>query len=148
MCWEVIKVVWGSEWDALLAKDTSGKLTQLMQETVDGEYQDYASKDGAYMRKHFFGKYPETAELVKDMSDDEIFALKRGGHDPEKVYAAFHKAQENNGMPKLILPKTIKGFGMGAAAEARNIAHQVKNWIKIQYATTVIALTFLLKMSN
>jgi pyruvate dehydrogenase E1 component len=124
--WDVIKVIWGSEWDGLLAKDTSGKLLQLMQETIDGEYQDYASKDGAYMRQHFFGKYPETAALVANMSDDEIFALKRGGHDPVKVYAAFAEAQNKNGKPTLILPKTIKGYGMGAAAEARNIAHQVK----------------------
>tara|TARA_B100001094_G_scaffold333457_1_gene412836 strand:+ start:24538 stop:27207 length:2670 start_codon:yes stop_codon:yes gene_type:complete len=124
--WDVVKVIWGSEWDALLEKDTSGKLLQLMQETVDGAYQDFASKDGAYMREHFFGQYPETAALVQDMSDDEIFALKRGGHDPEKVYAAFSKAQDKNGKPTLILPKTIKGFGMGAAAEGRNIAHQVK----------------------
>lgn len=124
--WDVVKVIWGSDWDALLEKDTSGKLLQLMQETVDGEYQDYASKDGAYMREHFFGKYPETKALVADMSDDDIFALTRGGHDPEKVYAAFAKAQTKNGKPTLILPKTIKGFGMGAAAEGRNIAHNVK----------------------
>ena len=124
--WNVIKVIWGSEWDELITKDTSGKLLQLMQETVDGEYQNLASKDGAYIREHFFGKYPETAELVKHMTDDEVFKLRRGGHDPIKVYNAFAKAQERNGQPTVILAKTIKGYGMGKAAEAKNIAHQVK----------------------
>ena len=91
--WEVIKVMWGSNWDKLFAKDTSGKLTQLMMEVVDGDYLTFKSKDGAYVREHFFGRYPETAALVADMTDDEIWALRRGGHDSEKLYAAFHKAQ-------------------------------------------------------
>lgn len=124
--WNVIKVIWGSDWDELLRKDTSGKLIQLMNETVDGDYQRYVSKDGAYMREHFFGKYPETAALVKDMSDDEIFALKRGGHDPKKVFAAFQKAKDTQGKPTVMLVHTIKGYGMGETAEGKNIAHQVK----------------------
>ncbi|WED22360.1 pyruvate dehydrogenase (acetyl-transferring), homodimeric type [Vibrio sp. JC009] len=124
--WNVVKVVWGSGWDALLAKDTSGKLLQLMNETVDGDYQTYKSKDGAYIREHFFGRYPETAALVADMTDTEIFALKRGGHDSSKLYAAYKNAQETKGRPTVILAKTVKGYGMGAAAEGKNIAHQVK----------------------
>jgi pyruvate dehydrogenase E1 component len=124
--WNVIKVVWGSGWDKLLAKDTSGKLLQLMNETVDGDYQTYKAKDGAYVRQHFFGRYPETAALVADMTDEEIFALKRGGHEPSKLYAAFKAAQETKGRPTVILAKTIKGYGMGEAAEGKNIAHQVK----------------------
>lgn len=124
--WNVIKVVWGSGWDKLLAKDTTGKLLQLMNETVDGDYQTYKAKDGAYVRQHFFGRYPETAALVADMTDEEIFALKRGGHEPSKLYAAFKSAQETKGRPTVILAKTIKGYGMGEAAEGKNIAHQVK----------------------
>ncbi|NGZ12186.1 pyruvate dehydrogenase (acetyl-transferring), homodimeric type [Vibrio aestuarianus] len=124
--WNVVKVIWGSNWDSLLAKDTSGKLLQLMNETIDGDYQTFKSKDGAYVREHFFGKYPETAALVADMTDDEIFALKRGGHDSSKLYAAFKNAQETNGRPTVILAKTVKGYGMGEAAEGKNIAHQVK----------------------
>ncbi|MGL4418629.1 MAG: pyruvate dehydrogenase (acetyl-transferring), homodimeric type, partial [Plesiomonas shigelloides] len=124
--WEVIKVIWGSKWDELLKKDTSGKLLQLMNETVDGDYQTLKSKDGAYVREHFFNKYPETAALVKDMTDDEIWALNRGGHDPEKVFAAFQKAKQTKGKPVVILAKTIKGYGMGDAAEGKNIAHSVK----------------------
>ncbi|MFD2178774.1 pyruvate dehydrogenase (acetyl-transferring), homodimeric type [Veronia pacifica] len=124
--WNVIKVVWGSGWDKLLAKDTTGKLLQLMNETVDGDYQTLKAKDGAYVREHFFGKYPETAALVADMTDDEIWALKRGGHEPSKLYAAFKTAQETSDRPTVILAKTVKGYGMGAAAEGKNIAHQVK----------------------
>ena len=124
--WEVIKVIWGSKWDELLQKDTSGKLLQLMNETVDGDYQTFKSKNGAYVREHFFGKYPETAALVADWSDEQIFSLNRGGHDPRKVYAAFKKANETKGKPVVILAKTIKGYGMGEAAEGKNIAHQVK----------------------
>ncbi|MDK9561465.1 pyruvate dehydrogenase (acetyl-transferring), homodimeric type [Gallibacterium anatis] len=124
--WEVIKVIWGRRWDRLLQKDTSGKLLQLMMEVVDGDYQNFKSKDGAYVREHFFGRYPETAELVKDMTDDEIWALNRGGHDPIKVFAAFNKAKQVKGKPVVILVKTIKGYGMGDAAEGKNIAHQVK----------------------
>ena len=124
--WEVIKVIWGSKWDELLQKDTSGKLLQLMNETLDGDYQTFKSKNGAYVREHFFGKYPETAALVKDWTDEQIFSLNRGGHDPRKVYAAFKKANETKGKPVVILAKTIKGYGMGDAAEGKNIAHQVK----------------------
>ena len=124
--WNVVKVIWGNNWDSLLAKDTSGKLLQLMNETIDGDYQTFKSKDGAYVREHFFGKYPETAALVADMTDDEIFALKRGGHDSSKLYAAFNNAQETKGRPTVILAKTVKGYGMGEAAEGKNIAHQVK----------------------
>ncbi len=124
--WNVVKVIWGNNWDALLAKDTSGKLLQLMNETVDGDYQTFKSKDGAYVREHFFGKYPETAALVADMTDDEIFALKRGGHDSSKLYAAYKNAAETKGRPTVILAKTVKGYGMGEAAEGKNIAHQVK----------------------
>ncbi|WP_413111091.1 pyruvate dehydrogenase (acetyl-transferring), homodimeric type [Thaumasiovibrio sp. DFM-14] len=124
--WNVVKVVWGNGWDTLLAKDTTGKLLQLMNETVDGDYQTFKSKDGAYVREHFFGKYPETAALVADMTDAEIFALKRGGHESSKVYAAFKNAQQTAGKPTVILAKTVKGYGMGEAAEGKNIAHQVK----------------------
>ncbi|WMQ74357.1 MAG: Pyruvate dehydrogenase E1 component [Sodalis sp.] len=124
--WEVIKVVWGGHWDELLRKDTSGKLIQLMNETVDGDYQTFKSKNGAYVREHFFGKYPETAALVKDMSDDKIWALNRGGHDPKKIYAALQKAKNTTGKPVVILAHTIKGYGMGVTAEGMNIAHQVK----------------------
>ena len=124
--WNVIKVIWGSDWDKLLAKDTSGRLLQLMDETVDGDYQTLKSKDGAYVREHFFGKYPETAALVADMSDEEIFALRRGGHDDSKLYAAFNKAKETTGQPTVILAKTVKGYSMGQAAEGKNVAHQVK----------------------
>ncbi|MFP1558143.1 hypothetical protein ACLB1T_17470 [Escherichia coli] len=122
----MIKVMWGHRWDELLRKDTSGKLIQLMNETVDGDYQTFRSKDGAYIRQHFFGKYPETAALVADWTDEQIWALNRGGHDPKKIYAAFKKAQETKGKATVILAHTIKGFGVGDAAEGKNIAHQVK----------------------
>ncbi len=124
--WEVTKVIWGRLWDALLRKDKSGKLLKLMEETVDGEYQNFKQKGGAYTREHFFNKYPETAKLVENMSDDEIWRLNRGGHDPVKVYAAFKKAKETKGRPTVILAKTVKGYGMGQAAEGKNIAHGVK----------------------
>lgn len=124
--WNVIKVIWGNQWDALLAKDSSGKLLQLMNETLDGDYQNFKSKGGAYIREHFFGKYPETAALVADLSDEDIFALKRGGHEPSKLYAAFKLAEETASKPTVILAKTVKGYGMGGAAEGKNIAHQVK----------------------
>ncbi|HAS6171048.1 TPA: pyruvate dehydrogenase (acetyl-transferring), homodimeric type [Vibrio vulnificus] len=124
--WNVVKVIWGNNWDSLLAKDTTGKLLQLMNETIDGDYQTFKSKDGAYVREHFFGKYPETAALVADMTDDQIFALKRGGHESSKLYAAFKNAQDTKGRPTVILAKTVKGYGMGEAAEGKNIAHQVK----------------------
>ncbi|MBW8186385.1 pyruvate dehydrogenase (acetyl-transferring), homodimeric type [Shewanella nanhaiensis] len=124
--WNVVKVIWGNNWDSLLAKDTTGKLLQLMNETIDGDYQTFKSKDGAYVREHFFGKYPETAALVSDMTDAEIFALKRGGHESSKLFAAFKNAQDTKGKPTVILAKTVKGYGMGEAAEGKNIAHGVK----------------------
>ena len=124
--WNVIKVIWGSAWDELLARDTTGLLLQRMEECVDGQYQDFKSKDGAYVREHFFGAYPELLELVADMTDDEIWSLNRGGHDPVKVYAAFQAAVRHTGQPTVILAKTVKGYGMGEAGEGQNITHQQK----------------------
>ncbi|MBC3936139.1 pyruvate dehydrogenase (acetyl-transferring), homodimeric type [Undibacterium rugosum] len=124
--WNVIKVIWGSGWDELLAKDKEGILQKVMMETVDGEYQNYKAKDGAYVRKHFFGKHPKLLDMVANMSDDDIWRLTRGGHDPHKIYAAFKVAQENKGQPTVILAKSIKGFGFGKAGEARNTAHNTK----------------------
>jgi len=125
--WNVIKVVWGKGWDELLAKDTTGLLQKRMDEVVDGELQNYKANGGAYTREHFFGKYPELLELVKDMSDDEIFALQRGGHDTQKVYAAYEAATSHKGQPTVILAQTVKGYGLGAAGgESANIAHNVK----------------------
>ncbi len=125
--WNVIKLIWGKGWDELLARDKSGKLKQLMMETLDGDYQVMKAKDGAHVREHFFGKYPETAKLVAHMSDEEIFELRRGGHEPEKVYAAFHKAHNNTtGQPTVLLVKTVKGYGMGKAGEGKNTVHQTK----------------------
>ncbi len=124
--WNVIKCIWGSNWDPLLARDTSGRLRQLMEECVDGEYQDFKSKNGAYIREKFFGRYPETAAMVADWSDDQIWALTRGGHDPVKVYAAYKAATEHKGQPTLILAKTVKGYGMGEAGEGQMITHQQK----------------------
>ncbi|WP_417207912.1 pyruvate dehydrogenase (acetyl-transferring), homodimeric type [Antarctobacter sp.] len=124
--WDVIKLLWGKGWDDLLEQDTSGKLRQLMDETIDGDYQTFKSKDGAYIRKHFFGKYPETAALVADWTDDQIWALRRGGHDPKKVYNAFKRATEAEGQPTLLLVKTVKGYGMGTAGEGQNTTHQQK----------------------
>ena len=125
--WEVIKVIWGRYWDSLLARDTSGKLLDVMNETVDGEYQNFKAKGGAYTREHFFGKYPELKEMVANMSDDDIWRLNRGGHDPVKMYAAYKRATETVGRPQVILAKTVKGYGLGAAGEGKNIAHNVKN---------------------
>jgi pyruvate dehydrogenase E1 component len=124
--WNVIKCLWGSGWDELLVKDQSGMLARLMEECVDGEYQDFKSKNGGYIREHFFGKYPETAALVADWSDEDIFRLTRGGHDPSKVFAAYSAAVKHKGQPTLILAKTVKGYGMGEAGEAQNITHQQK----------------------
>ena len=124
--WEVIKVIWGRYWDPLLYRDTEGKLAQVMEESVDGEYQNYKAKGGAYTREHFFGKYPETKEMVANLSDEDIWRLNRGGHDPIKVYAAYNKAVNTKGRPQVILAKTVKGYGMGAAGEGKNVAHQVK----------------------
>ncbi|RLV58638.1 pyruvate dehydrogenase (acetyl-transferring), homodimeric type [Parashewanella curva] len=124
--WQVVKLIWGRYWDPLLASDTSGKLLQLMEETVDGEYQNCKAKGGAYTREHFFGKYPETAAMVANMSDDDIWRLNRGGHDPVKIYAALDKAKKTKGRPTVILAKTVKGYGLGDAGEGKNIAHNVK----------------------
>ena len=124
--WNVIKCLWGSGWDVLLERDTTGKLRQLMEECVDGEYQDFKSKNGAYIRKNFFGRHPETAALVADWTDDQIWALTRGGHDPIKVFAAYKAASETKGKPTVILAKTVKGYGMGEAGEGQMIAHQAK----------------------
>ena len=124
--WNVIKLVWGSYWDPLLARDTNGVLKKLMMETVDGEYQNCKAFGGAYTRKNFFGKYPETAAMVANMSDEDIWRLNRGGHDPHKVYAAYHQAVNTTGMPTVILAKTVKGYGMGSAGESLNPTHQTK----------------------
>ncbi len=125
--WNVIKAIWGSGWDPLIARDTTGLLLRRMEECVDGEYQDFKSKDGAYVREKFFGKYPELAEMVAGMTDDEIWALNRGGHDPVKVYAAYSAAMRASGQPTVILAKTIKGYGMGESGEGQNITHQQKH---------------------
>jgi pyruvate dehydrogenase E1 component len=124
--WNVIKVLWGSRWDPLLERDQKGLLKRLMEECVDGEYQNFKSKGGAYTREHFFGKYPELKEMVANMSDEEIWRLNRGGHDPQKVYAAYASAVAHQGAPTVILAKTVKGFGLGKAAEGLNSSHQQK----------------------
>jgi len=124
--WNVIKVIWGGYWDSLLAVDHEGILKKIMMDTVDGEYQNYKANDGAYVRKHFFGKHPKALEMVAKMSDDDIWRLNRGGHDPHKIYSAFSAAVRHKGQPTVILVKTIKGFGMGKVAEGRNTAHQTK----------------------
>ncbi|ORE96091.1 pyruvate dehydrogenase subunit E1 [Stappia sp. 22II-S9-Z10] len=131
--WDVIKLIWGAGWDELLERDTSGRLRQLMDETPDGDYQTYKSKDGAYVREHFFNRYPETAELVADWTDEEIFNLRRGGHDTRKIYTAFKRAARNEGdQPTCILVKTVKGYGMGSAGEGQNITHQQKKMAEDQ----------------
>ena len=124
--WNVIKVVWGSEWDDLIEKDNSGKLLQRMEEVVDGELLKYVVEGGTYFREHFFGKYPETLELVSHISDDELIKMKLGGHDPVKMYAAYKEATEHRGRPTVILARTIKGYGLGEAGEGRNITHNQK----------------------
>lgn len=124
--WNVVKVIWGAGWDDLLARDKEGILQRVMMETVDGEYQNYKAKDGAFVRKHFFGKHPKLLELVSKMSDDDIWHLTRGGHDPHKIYAAFKVAQEHKGQPTVLLVKSIKGYGFGKSGEARNTAHNTK----------------------
>jgi len=124
--WNVIKVIWGGYWDELLSRDHEGILKKIMMDTVDGEYQNYKAHDGAYVRKNFFGKHPKTLEMVAKMSDDDIWRLNRGGHDPHKIYSAFSAASRHTGQPTVILVKTIKGFGMGKVAEGRNTAHQTK----------------------
>ena len=127
--WNVLKVIWGRRWDALLEKDTSGMLARVMGEALDGDYQTFKSRDGAYVREHFFGRYPETRKLVENMTDEDIWALNRGGHDPYKVYAAYKAAATHVGQPTVILAKTIKGYGMGSAGEGMNVAHQQKKMI-------------------
>jgi pyruvate dehydrogenase E1 component len=125
--WNVLKVVWGSYWDPLLAMDKDGLLKKRMEECVDGEYQNFKAKGGAYTREHFFGKYPELKEMVAAMSDQDIWRLNRGGHDPHKVYAAYHAAVNHKGQPTVILAKTVKGYGMGDAGEGQNTTHQQKS---------------------
>ncbi|SIP90628.1 pyruvate dehydrogenase E1 component [Marinobacterium stanieri] len=124
--WNVIKVLWGRHWDPLFEKDTKGLLRKRMDEVCDGELQNYKANGGAYTREHFFGKYPELAEMVKDMSDDEIMNLNRGGHDPYKVYAAYHEAMNNKGKPTVILAQTVKGYGTGDSGQAKNDTHSLK----------------------
>jgi pyruvate dehydrogenase E1 component len=124
--WNVIKVIWGDTWDALLEKDKQGLLQRVMMETIDGEYQNYRAKDGTYIREHFFGKLPELKAMVAELSDEDLWNLKRGGHDTKKVYTAYKSAVEHTGQPTVILAKTIKGYGMGTAGEGQNITHQQK----------------------
>ena len=124
--WNVVKVIWGAAWDPLLEKDENGLLVRRMEEVVDGEYQKYSASSGAYVRENFFGRYPELAKMVEQLTDDEISKLNRGGHDPEKVYAAYRQAVETKDAPTVILAKTIKGYGLGEAGEGRNITHQQK----------------------
>jgi len=124
--WNVLKVIWGSYWDPLLERDDQGLLRKRMQEAVDGDYQKYKARDGGYVREHFFGAYPELKEMVKDMSDADIWRLNRGGHDPQKVYAAYHEATHSDGKPTVVLAKTIKGYGLGQNGEGQNISHQQK----------------------
>ena len=124
--WNVIKLIWGKGWDELLAKDHDGALRKLMMETNDGDYQAMKANDGAYVRKNFFGRDPRTLKMVEHMTDDEIWSLQRGGHDSQKVYAAFHAAQNHGGQPSVLLVKTVKGFGMGKIGEAKNTVHQTK----------------------
>ena len=124
--WNVIKVVWGRLWDPLFANDAAGLMQKRMNEAVDGEYQNYQAKGGGYTREHFFGRYAELEKLVEHLSDDDIMRLNRGGHDPFKVYAAYHAAMNHTGEPTVILAKTVKGYGMGDAGEAENTTHQVK----------------------
>jgi pyruvate dehydrogenase E1 component len=124
--WNVIKVIWGSDWDPLLKADKSGLLIKRMEEVVDGDYQKYTVEPGSYTRKHFFGKYPELLELVNHLTDEQIRKMARGGHDPQKVYAAYHAAVHHKGQPTVILAKTVKGYGLGEAGEGRNVTHQQK----------------------
>ena len=124
--WNVIKLIWGSYWDPLLARDTEGILKQVMLEAVDGEYQNYKANDGAFVRKHFFGKHPKLLEMVSRMTDEDIWRLNRGGHDPHKIYAAYAAAVKHRGQPTVILAKTIKGYGLGKQGQAKNPTHQLK----------------------
>jgi pyruvate dehydrogenase E1 component len=124
--WNVIKVIWGGEWDQLLENDKSGLLTRRMNENIDGESQKYIVESGSYSRQHFFGKYPELLKLVENHTDEQIEKMKRGGHDPEKVYTAFKTAVEHKGAPTVVLARTVKGYGLGEAGEGKNITHQQK----------------------
>ncbi len=125
--WDVIKLIWGSNWDPLLARDKDGALRKIMMDTLDGDYQAFKANDGAFVRKNFFGRDPRTLEMVAKMSDEDVWALRRGGHDAAKVYAAFHRAHHNKtGQPTVLLVKTVKGYGMGRAGEGKNTAHQTK----------------------
>jgi pyruvate dehydrogenase E1 component len=124
--WNVIKVIWGSDWDALLARDEKGLLVRRMEEVPDGQYQLYSVADGSFIRKDFFGKYPQLAKMVGHYTDEQLWKLRRGGHDPEKVYAAYHAAVNHRGAPTVILAKTVKGYGLGEAGEGRNVTHQQK----------------------
>jgi pyruvate dehydrogenase E1 component len=124
--WNVIKVIWSSDWDPLIEADNTGLLIQRMNETLDGEYQKYVVENGAYLRREFFGRYPQLTELVKSYKDEQLHALRRGGHDPVKVYAAFKAAVEHQGSPTVILAKTVKGYGLGEAGEGKNVTHQQK----------------------
>jgi pyruvate dehydrogenase E1 component len=133
--WNVIKVIWGSYWDALLARDKDGKLKARMLEVVDGEFQNYKANDGAYVREHFFGKDPELKAMVEKMSDDDIWRLNRGGHDPHKVYAAYDAATKHKGQPTVILAHTVKGYGMGSAGEGQNRTHQQKKLTQDEMVT-------------
>lgn len=133
--WNVIKVVWGSRWDPLFTRDKNGIMQKRMEECLDGDYQAYKANNGAYVREHFFGQYPELKKLVENLSDDEIWRLNRGGHDPQKVYAAYAQAVAHEGSPTVILAKTIKGYGMGAAGEGQNITHQQKKMTVEQLRT-------------
>jgi pyruvate dehydrogenase E1 component len=130
--WNVIKLIWGAYWDPLLARDKEGLLLRIMEETVDGEYQNYKANDGAFVRKHFFGKHPRLLEMVSRMSDEDIWRLNRGGHDPHKIYAAYAAAVKHQGQPTVILAKTIKGYGLGKQGQAKNPTHQLK---KVDLAT-------------
>ena len=128
--WNVIKVIWGREWDPLLAQDTDGALVNLMNTTPDGDYQTYKAEDGAYVREHFFGRDPRTRKMVEHLSDNEIWSLSRGGHDYRKMYAAYKAATEHTGQPTVILAKTIKGWTLGSHFEGRNATHQMKKLTK------------------
>ncbi|MCO5124163.1 MAG: pyruvate dehydrogenase (acetyl-transferring), homodimeric type [Rhizobacter sp.] len=127
--WNVIKLLWGSYWDPLLARDKEGILRKVMMDTVDGDYQAFRANDGAFVRKNFFGRHPKLLEMVANMSDEDVWRLNRGGHDPQKVYAAFHRANAHRGQPTVLLVKTVKGYGMGRSGEGKNTAHQTKKLI-------------------
>ena len=133
--WNVIKVIWGSRWDSLLARDVDGVLLDRMNTTLDGEYQKLAVESGAYIREHFFGPDPRLRRLVEDLSDDELVSLPRGGHDYRKLYAAYKLATEQRGAPTVILAKTIKGWTLGPEIESRNATHQIKKMTRAQLAT-------------